>query len=410
MPPQNINIGNEPEGRIAAWWRSFLWFRMVAIFIGALGVAGIAIVLFLTFGAKPSPSPEPAPQHTPNANTQPADGKQAQEPARSADTQSGSPPAANPKNGKSVTSSGGGTSASSGGGQSSGSSGSGGVTCLSGTHIAGASDGAGGCWPGPDNTGVPAGVVLTAYAGPCVITTAGTVIDAKTVNCDLDIQAANVTIKNSKVNGIVFLDNDLPGSSLWSMLVQDTEVDAGTQQRAAISVGNMTVLRANLHGGETAAQCEENSSFCSITDSWLHGQYIPDDQPWHLGGFLSDGGVNMTLRHNTVVCDHAVNSVNEGCTGDLNFIPNFAAISGALVEHNLLGANIGASYCTYGGEKFSSPTPHSNHLVYKDNIFQRGSNNQCAAFGPVTNFDINQPGNEWTNNRWADGGIVDPAN
>jgi hypothetical protein len=298
----------------------------------------------------------------------------------------------------------------SGGTTNSGGTGSSGASCSAGTHVAGGSDAAGGCWPGPNNTGVPAGTVLSTYSGPCTITTAGTIINAKTVNCDLSIQAANVTIKNSKVNGLVTLDTDLGGSSAWSMTVQDTEVDAGVQQRAVVSTGNMTVIRANLHGGITSAQCEETSVFCSIQDSWLHGQQVPDTAPWHLGGFLSDGGVNMTLTHNTIVCDHAVNSVGEGCTGDLNFIPNFAAISGATVLHNLLGANIGSSYCTYGGEKPSSPTPHSNHIVYKDNIFQRGSNNSCAAYGPVTNFDTNQPGNQWINNTWADGGAVDPAN
>jgi hypothetical protein len=164
----------------------------------------------------------------------------------------------------------------------------------------------------PNNTGVPAGTVLGAYTGPCTITAAGTVIDAKTVNCDLDIHAANVTIKNSKVNGLVFMDTDLSGSNAWSMTIQDTEVDGGQQQRAAISTGNMTVTRVNVHGGITSIQCEETSISCTIQDSWLHGQYIGDTDPWHLGGFLSDGGSGMTFKHNTIICDHAANSVGEG--------------------------------------------------------------------------------------------------
>ena len=48
---------------------------------------------------------------------------------------------------------------------------------------------AGTCWPGPSNTGVPAGTQLTDYTGPCSITAANTVIDGKTVNCALGIQA-----------------------------------------------------------------------------------------------------------------------------------------------------------------------------------------------------------------------------
>ena len=54
-------------------------------------------------------------------------------------------------------------------------------------------------------------------------------------------------------------------------------------------------------------QCEENSLSCLVQDSYLHGQYLPRERAWHLGGFLSDGGQNMTLRHNFIVCDQPVN-------------------------------------------------------------------------------------------------------
>ena len=68
------------------------------------------------------------------------------------------------------------------------------------------------------------------------------------------------------------------------------------------------------------------------------------------------------------------------------------------------GANIGSSYCTYGGEKSTSPTPNSFNVVYRDNVFQRGSNGKCAAYGPVTDFDVRNTGNAWTCNIWDNGG------
>ena len=207
-------------------------------------------------------------------------------------------------------------------------------------HVPGGPDGTGTCWPGPGNTGVPTGTSLTDYNGPCTITTPNAVIDSKMVNCGLIIQAANVTIRKSKVNGIVLLDVDRPGSSAWTLKLEDSEVDGGPRQISAVGWGNLTVIRSNVHGGQTAVQCEENSVSCLVQDSYLHGQYIPSDQPWHLGGFLSDGGQKITLRHNFIVCDQPVNAVNEGCTGDINLIPNFAPINGALIEHNLLGANV----------------------------------------------------------------------
>jgi hypothetical protein len=217
-------------------------------------------------------------------------------------------------------------------------------------------------------------------------------------------------VKNSKVNGLVFLDADLPGASAWSYTLQDSEVDGGMQQRAAVSDGNMTVLRANIHGGETGVHCSENAVSCTVQDSWLHGQYIPPTAPWHLGGFQSNGGTNILIVHNNIICDTPVNSVGEGCTGDLNLIPDFAVVSGVTVDSNFFGANIGSAYCTYGGEKSTSPYPHADHVVYQNNVFQRGTNSLCADYGPVTGFNINGVGNQWINNTWEDGGDVPPEN
>lgn len=252
--------------------------------------------------------------------------------------------------------------------------------------------------------------MLTAYAGPCSITTAGTVIDSKLVSCDLDIRAGNVTIKNSKVNGLVTLDTDLAASSGWSLTLVDSEVNGGPVQRAAVSDGNLLVLRSNVHGGETAVHCGEKALTCKVQDSYLHGQYMPQGVDWHLGGFQSNGGTNVQLIHNFVVCDHPVNDVGGGCTGDINLIPDFAVVQNFTIEGNLLGANVDGSYCTYGGEKATAPYPHANHVAYTNNVFQRGVNGKCGAYGPVTGFDVNGTGNVWTNNTWEDGGIVLPEN
>ena len=265
-------------------------------------------------------------------------------------------------------------------------------------------------FPSASCTGVPPGTQLSDYTGPCTITASNTVIDSETINCSqLTVRAANVTIKNSKVNTNIWLDQDQPNSDSWSMTITDSEVDGGKHQIPTICCGNYTVQRVNSHGGQNGAQCENGEKYCTIIDSYLHGQYMPPGADWHLGGFLSDGSDNITLTHNYIVCDHPVDN-GEGCTGDINLIPNFASISGALIESNLLGANTGSAFCTYGGEKTQSPTPHSNHVVYRNNVFERGINNKCADYGPVTAFAVNNPGNQWLNNRWDDGGLVNPVN
>lgn len=281
-------------------------------------------------------------------------------------------------------------------------------------------------FPNATNTGVPSGTTLTDYTGPCVITTANLVLDSKTITCPdgLGIQAHNVTITKSKINGLVRLDEDSPAFADWTLTLTDTEIDAGIIQQAALCCGDVTATRVNLHGGQTAAQCEEQSDHCVITDSYLHGQALPDDQPWHLGGFLSDGTLGTThcdagwciqLIHNYIVCDHAVNSVDEGCSGDVNLIPNFAASSGVLIQNNFLGANNDSSFCTFGGEKSTSPTPHGDHISYLNNVFQKsntqpsGTTHQCARFGPVTGFSVSGVGNVFTGNVYDDGTAVLPT-
>ncbi len=311
-------------------------------------------------------------------------------------------------------STGGTTSGGSTGGTTGGSSGGTSTGSCSGAanHIPGGKDGTGTCWPGPTNTGVPAGTALTNYTGPCVITTANTVIDSKTINCadGMGILAANVTIKNSKVNTYILVDTDRVGGINFSLTLQDSEVDAQGSLQSAVGGANLTIIRANIHGGINGSECDPPMNFCTIKDSYLHNPTFVNNVDTHLGGFLSDGGVNLTITHNSIFCDTPVNNVGGGCTGDFNMIPNFAAINGALIEHNLFGANEDLSYCTYGGEKPSSPTPHSYNIVYKDNIFQKGTNGICGAYGPVTGFDINNAGNQWTNNKYTDGSVVNPEN
>lgn len=265
-------------------------------------------------------------------------------------------------------------------------------------------------FPGPSNTGVPAGTKLSTYSGPCTITTNNTVIDAKVVNCGLSIRAKGVVIKRSRINGQVGTSESTP----YSYTLQDSEVDAGVVQGAAIGSTNMTILRVNVHGGATSVYCYSN---CTIRDSWLHGQRLPAGVDWHLGAFLANdngndpgGRTNAMLVHNSIICDATPNSSDGGCSGNINLYGDFGVITYVTLDNNLFGASVGASYCVYGGQSTSKPYPNADHVVVVNNVFQRGTNGKCGAYGPVTAFDPSRPGNRWTNNVWDNGGTVPPAN
>ena len=54
----------------------------------------------------------------------------------------------------------------------------------------------------------------------------------------------------------------------------------------------------------------------------------------------------------------------------------------------------------------------AKNVTATNNIFKRGTNGKCGAYGAVTNFNLDgggpAPGNVWTNNKWEDGAALNP--
>jgi hypothetical protein len=147
-------------------------------------------------------------------------------------------------------------------------------------------------FPNTSNTGVPAGTTLSSYTGPCTITTAGTVIDAKTINCNLNIKAANVTISRSKINGTVATDENSTG---YSFTISDSNVDVGNRPGTGIGAVNFTATRVEVTGGNRSINCWHD---CVIRDSYVHGQFRDTTGTYHESGIRM--GQNATIRHNTI--------------------------------------------------------------------------------------------------------------
>jgi hypothetical protein len=195
------------------------------------------------------------------------------------------------------------------------------------------------------------------------------------------------------VVGQVLNDHNKAGS----VSVVDSEVDAGTGKNAAVSNTNVTIVRSNIHGGAFSVVCW---SGCSVTDSWLHGQYMPPGSDWHLDGFLMNGGDHATVSHNTIACDMP----GDGCSGAAALFGDFAPNSFVTFDRNLFVASTSTAYCTYGGAIFESNKHfEADHVVYTGNVFQRGQNGKCGFYDVVSNFDTKAPGNVWQGNTWDDG-------
>jgi hypothetical protein len=277
-------------------------------------------------------------------------------------------------------------------------------TCNGAQHTAGGPDGKGGCWPGTANTGIPAGTTLTNYTGPCTITS-NTVIDSKNITCDLEIRgSANVTIRKSKVTALL-VTPDNPGSHF--LTIEDSELNGTSSNRATVSYTNFKIVRSNLRGAQHNINCVAN---CEIRDSYLHDPYVQGGT--HNNTFISNGGNNMTLVHNTLACTVPNNNQGGGCSSSLSLFGDFSPITNVTADGNLFVAGGGASYCAYGGssgDNGSKPYGHlASNVIYRNNIFQKGASGKCASAGPITDFNPSRPGNLWQNNKWDDGGTVNP--
>lgn len=249
-------------------------------------------------------------------------------------------------------------------------------------------------FPDATNTGVPAFTALTAYTGPCTITAAGTVIDAKTVNCDLTIQTTGVKITRSKVNGSV--SDGSGNNAAASFSVTDTEIVCGVDT-TCVGESHFTLLRVNVHGGNRDAHCY---STCTATDSWFHG--IRFTGTGHASAFRL--GQYTTLTHDTISCDAPNTSVGGGCSADVTGYPDFEPIHHNTMTGCYLTEPEGAYYHAYGGasatKPYSNDPTNATYIVFTGNVFQHST---WFNGSPVTDFAAGRTGNVFSGNVWLDG-------
>ena len=249
-------------------------------------------------------------------------------------------------------------------------------------------------FPDAGSTGVPDGVALSAYAGPMTVRTAGAVIDAKRVVGGLRITARDVVITRSEIKGTVHVEPS------GSVTITDSTVDGGTSPDSAVSQYNLTLRRVEVVGARASVGCAGN---CLVEDSWLHGQYMPAGSDWHGDGFLTNGGDDMVLRHNTLACDSRPTGAGGACSAAVAAYGDFEPVTNLVVEGNFFAPSP-AGFCMYAG--FDPGKPHGRAaagIVVTDNVFARGSNGRCAAYGPVTAVAPTGRGNVFSGNTWDDG-------
>jgi len=240
------------------------------------------------------------------------------------------------------------------------------------------------------------------------------------VNCALRLgsSASGFVLKNSYLNGDLKQSSGTP-----SFTVQDTLVDGGVNKPACsgntcpagkyactdcgVDGSNMTILRTEIINTNRASWCENT---CLIQDNYFHGTNLwPDASNLaHASGMRQEQ--YGTIRHNTLHCsfDGSLAQNDEiGCSADLTGYPDFAPIHHNTVDGNLFMANTNNGFCAYGGwnpgKDFNGHTLNATYQVFINNVFQRGINNLCGSYGPITSYVYNRSGNVWSGNKWDNG-------
>lgn len=190
-------------------------------------------------------------------------------------------------------------------------------------------------WPDATNTGVPAGVTLTA-SGDVIITQAGAVVSGLNITGSVYIRADNVTLENCKVTSGgwagVTIDSGVTGA-----VVQNCTID-GTG-RAPDGTGNQGIMGSGTFIGNDIFNVE--NGIVPGSNSVIKGNYIHDLQAGgspHYDGIQIDGGLsNIQISGNSIINQW-------GWTSAIMIDNYFGAISNVTVTNNLLS---GGAYTLY---------------------------------------------------------------
>jgi hypothetical protein len=228
-------------------------------------------------------------------------------------------------------------------------------------------------WPGPENTGVPAGTVLSPYTGKYAITEANTVIDGKILTDCLDIKAKNVTIKRSKITCknkggmIIRVFDELVSDA--SLLIEDSEIQ-GDGEGLGVGFGHYTMRRVNMHNLNEGPRVSDGAV---IEDNWIHDLVFTDEKD-HQDILQTTGGNGMVVRHNTLEAFNPTTNdpFNAGFQLGSETAPSLTDL---VVEDNLFtGGNYTVNF---------RPDTKADKVVFRNNVFVRNS-----RYGASSNEDL----------------------
>ncbi|MEO5499289.1 MAG: hypothetical protein ABIR46_02210 [Candidatus Saccharimonadales bacterium] len=238
-------------------------------------------------------------------------------------------------------------------------------SCPNASQTPGGDDGMGGCWPYEGNTGVPAGTSLTIYNGDYTISTDGTLVENMDIRGCVIVQAANVTIRKSKVTCTSFIGlASYAASDDGGLILEDVEIDCADNNTTGLSYIGVTARRLHVHNCENGLNIDDD---VSIADSYIHSIY--EGATGHGDGIQGVANSNVTISHNTIYAESTTAAIN------LNNNPTGPSSTNVLISNNLLAGGGWTMYC---------PVVATVNYQILNNRFSRFFHPNVGVAGPAT--------------------------
>jgi hypothetical protein len=209
-------------------------------------------------------------------------------------------------------------------------------------------------FPGPDNTGVPAGTQLRPY-GSLVAARDGQVISGLHINGCVIVTARNVVIRKSRITcGGLFSIRTVGAKNL---LVEDVEIDGRGRNASAICCSDYTLRRVDIAHVIDGPRLADNTV---VEGSWIHHlTRIPGS---HNDTLQTTGASNIVVRGNSL---DAYNPVTRDPLNACLMIGSTTAarVSNLIFEHN---------YCNGGNFSIGiRPDLHAANIRIHGNTYGR---------------------------------------
>jgi hypothetical protein len=262
------------------------------------------------------------------------------------------------------------------------------------------------CFPGPGNTGVPPGTVLT-NSGNVTITTPNTIIDSLNIVATgggpgilIKAGASGCIIKNCMIdmNGSFFGISAAGSDNINGVTIQDCTIfDSNpklTGQPEAILAAGATILRCNI-SGSTHSVAVDSGTTPLVQDNYMHD--MAGGNSAHFENIYWGGDTpppSVVIRHNTFFGFDTADIFVQNTSGD---------VSGTIIDNNL--CRQGTPFGTLGPTQTViqiEALVTTTGCQITNNIIELG----LGVYGSVSNHAA--PGCLWQNNRDYFTGTVQP--